>query len=1047
MRSKAVFIALLAVAIALMVMPAAASAATENAWGNFYAGDGNAGSAGACFCHFEEEEPAPSPHSEMVKNIDDDPTALTPAAGDDWPAPTTIGGIEVASDDVFLQLGNGFGALEYVGFLDSPAVVPAGDWPLYDPLAWNQGTGAWELDEDPVEAVAYFQRCGGCHNLGVTRPSEATATLANGAEIGPNTPTEFAALSIQCENCHGTGTEPVPGDRHAPGADGGVPNVVGPEDSFQKIYNSQICGQCHVNGVNATDETRFGSETSKFSNANGFTVDETLTAYFAPRSEVPTEGEFLANPDPWYFFPNGSNRRMRHSYYNEWLQNKADNGFGHFNPTNARVQASEDPSLCLKCHSGEGFLARIGVEVPESVIGTDVASIGISCTVCHKGHIPNTNDPADYAREGVDSSMGDMEMTVNCGSCHNWQFEVLEQSKQSENGQDRPAMDSRVRHPSREILPGDGLWGLDDDDYAVFMPGTTCPSCHMPDTYSETGGPDDYIGAPNVRQSHRFHVMTPGDAEEWDVRPGGDSCTICHPSLSRSALQAWLDDTESMIEDKAADVEDALGDIATDQGGGSYTTFMGAQPGTWDIDEDLYAILQRASQNVDYVNNGIGIHNPPYAMDGLEVAMMYAGLYDADITLEAGDDAVLPGANVPLSGLVTDTEGPVMGAMVMVESSADGVSWDPVATVMTDSMGEYVTFGEVPDGGALFRASWMPVSDVDFMVMTDEVLVETVSDGGGGVIPIRIAGNDRYDTSAKLSESVFGDMSVANIVVASGADFPDALSASGLAGTVGSPILLVAKDSVPSAIADEITRIASDDVTTTVWVVGGPVAVSPDTMAALGALPGVEATQRVFGPDRFETSAEVCALVAAIQDDGFVESAFAANGLNFPDALAVSPVAYANGWPVLLVGQNAVPPSVSDVIASTGIDTTVVLGGEAVVSGGVYTALNADDRWAGSDRYGTAVDIAESAIDGGFADADYVGVASGVMFPDALSGGPVAGSYGGVMMLTAPDALPSATAGWLDDNALDIFAVDIYGGTVAVSNAVRLEILDIVNGL
>lgn len=59
----------------------------------------------------------------------------------------------------------------------------------------------------------------------------------------------------------------------------------------------------------------------------------------------------------------------------------------------------------------------------------------------------------------------------------------------------------------------------------------------------------------------------------------------------------------------------------------------------------------------------------------------------------------------------------------------------------------------------------------------------------------RLAGNTRYETSAKVADFIVGTKSVSKVYCAAGSNFPDALSTGPLAGQSGSPILLVDKTS------------------------------------------------------------------------------------------------------------------------------------------------------------------------------------------------------------------------------------------------------------
>jgi hypothetical protein len=75
---------------------------------------------------------------------------------------------------------------------------------------------------------------------------------------------------------------------------------------------------------------------------------------------------------------------------------------------------------------------------------------------------------------------------------------------------------------------------------------------------------------------------------------------------------------------------------------------------------------------------------------------------------------------------------------------------------------------------------------------------------------------------------------------------------------------------------------------------------------------------------------------------------------------------------------------------------------------------------------------------------DRVGIATGENYPDALAGGVLQGKVGSVMVLTLPTSLRSETAAALSTNADTIDTVTFFGGTNAVSTAVRTEVLQLV---
>ena len=87
----------------------------------------------------------------------------------------------------------------------------------------------------------------------------------------------------------------------------------------------------------------------------------------------------------------------------------------------------------------------------------------------------------------------------------------------------------------------------------------------------------------------------------------------------------------------------------------------------------------------------------------------------------------------------------------------------------------------------------------------------------------RLAGADRYSTAAAVSAAHFGPGAPVAFVV-TGLDFPDALAGSAALGGSG-PILLVTRDSIPSATLTELRRLKPKRV-----VALGGTAVIPKTV-------------------------------------------------------------------------------------------------------------------------------------------------------------------------------------------------------------------------
>lgn len=164
------------------------------------------------------------------------------------------------------------------------------------------------------------------------------------------------------------------------------------------------------------------------------------------------------------------------------------------------------------------------------------------------------------------------------------------------------------------------------------------------------------------------------------------------------------------------------------------------------------------------------------------------------------------------------------------------------------------------------------------------------------------------------------------------------------------------------------------------------------------------AIDRVAGADRYAVSAAASA--RAFPSGARV--AFLASGHVFADALAGAPAATTLGGPVLLTQPSGLPPAIRDELARLAPTRVVIFGGAGAVSDTVAEQVLelvgvAPERWSGDDRYGSAVAISRQSHPAG---APVVFLASGEMFPDALSGAPGASAQSAPVLLTAAEALP-----------------------------------------
>ncbi len=297
----------------------------------------------------------------------------------------------------------------------------------------------------------------------------------------------------------------------------------------------------------------------------------------------------------------------------------------------------------------------------------------------------------------------------------------------------------------------------------------------------------------------------------------------------------------------------------------------------------------------------------------------------------------------------------------------------------------------------------------------------------------RLSGANRFATSYAISQASFYSAKAA--VLAVGNDYPDALAAAGLAGALDCPVLLLPEMFGEVYVSDELANELFALGASSVYIVGGEKAIPADVAAYLSQDYGFAVT-RVAGSDRYATSVEVAKKMDSLI--GRKGTAFLASGSSFADALAVAPFAFSQGFPILLTPKDTLAPSVRSYLSSAKPKVTIV-GGTAVVGSGVRSQViaatgNTCDRIAGDDRYQTAVDVANYAIDGhGWGTWSSVGIAAGTNFPDALSGGPALGSRGGALLLTDPKVLSRQAAGCLATHKSKIGQAFVLGGTAVVT--------------
>lgn len=291
-----------------------------------------------------------------------------------------------------------------------------------------------------------------------------------------------------------------------------------------------------------------------------------------------------------------------------------------------------------------------------------------------------------------------------------------------------------------------------------------------------------------------------------------------------------------------------------------------------------------------------------------------------------------PVANTRLEGpnrydtavAVSQQYGIVGNPLVLVtgENYADALAAGPVAASLDASL--LLTLPDQLPAAVATEIARLHPSQVYVIGSTASIsdAVYTAAATYAGAPTERIAGADRIDTAAKLAERFFPGTQSA--LIATGWNFPDALSAAA-AGTLSSqPVLLTTTDRLAPRAADVIRAGA-----TNVSVLGSEASISAETATAAEAL-GATVT-RYAGINRYETNV---AVNDAFAPASAVDTIAVATGQNYPDALVASVVVdREHAGLVLTVGTCSVPKTVA-YVNGLGTHSEVVLGSAASVADG-----------------------------------------------------------------------------------------------------------------
>lgn len=272
----------------------------------------------------------------------------------------------------------------------------------------------------------------------------------------------------------------------------------------------------------------------------------------------------------------------------------------------------------------------------------------------------------------------------------------------------------------------------------------------------------------------------------------------------------------------------------------------------------------------------------------------------------------------------------------------------------------------------------------------------------------RLWGQDRYETATKIADQVASQYSIDyskgqkldNIVLASGNNWPDALSGAPLAYKLKAPILLLDNTTDSSTRTWDYIN-AHVNKNGHIYILGGKGVIPQeftDYLISMG-FPSSN-IQQIGGQDRDETSLMIAKMIGI---DPSKNELIMVSDSNYYDALSSTGADASANIPTLLVnpngfgqGQKEFVDSVKYIVAEGELSKTIE---------SFYPRIADHIRIGGNDEYDSNANIAERTNA-----KNYIFLATGEDYPDALSGAALIAAMGeSPVILTKPNELPLRT--------------------------------------
>ncbi|RMD01661.1 cell wall-binding repeat-containing protein [Clostridium autoethanogenum] len=301
----------------------------------------------------------------------------------------------------------------------------------------------------------------------------------------------------------------------------------------------------------------------------------------------------------------------------------------------------------------------------------------------------------------------------------------------------------------------------------------------------------------------------------------------------------------------------------------------------------------------------------------------------------------------------------------------------------------------------------------------------------------RISGDNRYATAAKVAVTNWTTSD--NVVLVSGEEYADAVSASSLAKKLDAPILLTTSNTLSQEAKDALNILNTKNV----YVIGGNASISQNIR---NNLKSKYTLTELGGQNRYETNVAVAKKLVKLGVSA--SNVIVVGGQGFADALSVAPIAAAKGQILLLANndQNSVQSSIN--FAKINCSKAVIVGTRDVISDSIKNTFgaNATRVNGGANRFDTNLAVLKTFKSDLKNDNLYVANASAAipdnLYADALVASALAGKYSAPLVLVDKDDTDATNNAiyYIKDTVSKNTHVQIIGGSSVIPDYIYKSI-------